>query len=123
PDASRWVAALLQGMRPAECLGLTWDAIDFDRDTIDVSWQLKPLPYRIPRDRDSGFRHPPDYTVRHLQGAHHLVRPKTGRGKRMVPLVPWMRAALLDWRDRAPASPHGLVWPGEDGGPRIDKDD
>ena len=23
PDASRWVAALLQGMRPAECLGLT----------------------------------------------------------------------------------------------------
>lgn len=123
PDASRWVAALLQGMRPAECLGLTWDAIDFERETIDVSWQLKPLPYRRPRDRESGFRHPANYTARRLVNAYHLVRPKTRTGRRVVPLVPWMRAALEDWRTKAPASPYGLVWPAPDGAPRNDKDD
>src|SRR5690606_40016384 len=58
PDVSRWIAALLQGMRPAECRGLTWDAVDLDSGSIDVSWQMKPLPYKIPRDRASGFRVP-----------------------------------------------------------------
>lgn len=61
PDASRWVAALLQGMRPAECLGLTWGAVDLEAGVLDVSWQLKPLPYRRPRDRSSGFRVPSGY--------------------------------------------------------------
>ena len=45
PHGSRWVAALLQGMRQGECLGLTWDAVDFDTEALDVSWQLQALPY------------------------------------------------------------------------------
>lgn len=123
PDASRWVAALLQGMRPAECLGLTWSAIDLDHDTADVSWQLKPLPYRVTRDVDSGFRIPVGYEAKRLVGAYHLVRPKTRSGRRVVPLVPWMRAALVAWKEVAPPSPHDLVWPASDGSPRLDKDD
>lgn len=123
PDAARWVAALLQGMRPAECRGLTWAAIDLTTGTVDVSWQAKPLPYNIPRDRDSGFRVPVGYTARHLTGAWHLVRPKTAAGRRIIPLVPWMVAALEQWRTVAPESRWGLVWPAEDGGPRRDDDD
>ncbi|UFU03479.1 site-specific integrase [Ruania suaedae] len=123
PDASRWVAALLQGMRPAECLGLTWSMVDFDDATIDVSWQLKPLAYRVPRDRDSGFRIPSGYIAKRLDGALHLVRPKTSAGRRLIPLVPWMAAALTTWRDVAPASPHGLVWPRADGRPQTDAAD
>lgn len=115
PDASRWVAALLQGMRPGECLGLTWDAIDLKARKLDVSWQLQALPYKVVRDRDSGFRVPIGYEVRQLEGAHHLVRPKTTAGKRVIPLVPWMVTALTGWRKIAPASPHGLVWAREDG--------
>lgn len=111
PDASRWVAAMLQGMRPAECRGLTWECVDLDRGTIDVSWQLKALPYRTPRDRGSGFRVPIGHESRHIVGALHLVRPKTNHGRRIIPLVPWMRAALESWRDQGPTSPHGLVWP------------
>lgn len=111
PDSSRWAAALLQGMRPAECHGLTWDAVDFTALTIDISWQLKALPYRIPGDRSSGFRVPRGHVARQLQGATHLVRPKSAAARRVIPLVPWMTSALATWRDATPGSPHRLVWP------------
>ena len=123
PDASRWVAALLQGMRPAECLGLTWRMIDFEAETIDVSWQLKPLPYRVRYDRESGFRVPADFVAKRLEGAYHLVRPKTASGRRIIPLVSWMAESLTAWQKIAPASPHGLVWPRSDGQPARDHDD
>lgn len=115
PDASRWVAALLQGMRPAECLGLTWDAVDLEAGTLTISWQLQALPYKVARDRASGFRVPIGHEARQLAGATHLTRPKTSAGWRVVPLVPWMAAALVAWRASAPASPYGLVWPGMEG--------
>lgn len=115
PERSRWVAALLQGMRQAECLGLTWEAVDLAGGTIDVSWQLQPLPYE---DRAAGtFRVPDGYETRHLVGAYHLTRPKTRRGYRVIPLTPWMRAALHEWQDVAPSNPWGLVWPGVDDRP------
>lgn len=118
PDGSRWVAAFLQGMRQGECLGLTWDAIDLDAGTLDVSWQLQSLPY-LDRKAQT-FRVPDGYEVRRLTGALHLVRPKSSAGKRIIPLVPWMTAALIAWREVAPPSPHGLVWPRADGRPARD---
>lgn len=122
-DGSRWLFAFLEAPRPAEALGLTWDRVDLDRGTADISWQLKPLPYRVPRDRGSGFRVPRGYEVRQLEGRMHLVRPKTAAGERVVPLIPWMVEELVAWRERCPESPHGLVWPGPDGRPRDDKQD
>lgn len=117
PHGSRWVAALLQGMRQGECLGLTWDAVDFDKRLITVSWQLQPLPYADQRDRAKGFRLPDGYEARRLVDALHLVRPKTRSGWRVIPMVPWFHKALLAWRDLAPANPHGLVWPAVSGRP------
>ena len=121
PDAARWVAALLQGMRQGECLGLTWEAVDLETGTIDISWQLQTIPYE---DRAAGtFRTPDGYEARHLEGTYHLVRPKTVRGYRIIPLVPWMVSALEAWREVAPASPHGLVWPRPDGSPQSSRMD
>jgi integrase len=118
PDASRWVAALLQGMRQGECLGLTWSCVDLQAGTLDVSWQLQALPYA---DRAAGtFRVPRGYEARRLVGAMHLVRPKSATGRRVIPLVPWMAAALTAWREVAPTSPFDLVWPTTDGGPVSD---
>jgi len=123
PDASRWLAALLQGMRPAECLGLTWGCIDFEAHRIDVSWQLRALPYRVRYDRASGFRIPDGYAARQVYGALHLVRPKTTSGLRIIPMIPVMEAALLAWREVAPPSPASLVWAGARGRPRDEDDD
>ena len=117
----RWVAALLQGLRQAECLGLTWDAVDWDERTIDVSWQLVELTYHNRQAKT--FRVPPGYEVRQLHGAQHLARPKSRAGRRVVPMVPWMTEALRAWQAVAPDSPHGLVWPAPDGQPRRADDD
>lgn len=121
PDRARWVAALLQGMRQGECLGLTWDAVDFAGGTLDITWQLDALPYA---DRAAGtFKIKPGMKVRHLQDAWHLTPVKTAKGQRIIPLVVWMADALMEWRKVAPASPHGLVWPRPDGRPQDEKED
>jgi len=118
PDSSRWIAALLQGLRPAEALGLTWEMIDFDAATMTLAWQLKALPYVVPRHPDSGFSVPRGFEARHLQGAYHLVRPKTRAGIRVVPLVPCLAQALAQWRAMVPTNALGLVWSRSDGTPR-----
>lgn len=110
PNGARWVAALLQGLRKAERLGLTWDVVDFDAGEIDISWQLQPLPYLDKADHSKGFRIPDDYEARQLSGAYHLTRPKTLRGQRIVPMVPWLASTLEAWRTVAPVNPWGLVW-------------
>ena len=117
PQASRWVAAFLQGMRQGECLGLTWDAVDFQHDEIRLAWQLQPLAYRVPRDRTSGFRIPNGYEVQQVRGRLHLVRPKSKSGERVIPMVALLRAALEAWQPECPTTELGLVWPLADGSP------
>ncbi|WP_061009533.1 tyrosine-type recombinase/integrase [Mycolicibacterium mucogenicum] len=123
PDASRWVAALVEGLRPAEALGLTWDMVDLEAETATLAWQLKALPYIEFRQPGSGFRVPRGFECRQIHGAYHLVRPKTSAGSRVIPLVPWLVEALSSWADCAPPSPCGLVWPREDGTPRSAEQD
>jgi integrase len=123
PHATRWVATLLYGMRQGECLGLTWDAIDFDAGQLAIEWQLQPFPYIDTKDKRKGFRVPDDMEARHLVGSYHLKRPKSRQGYRVAPLVPFMRRALLAWRDIAPTNPHNLVWPALDGRPANNKHD
>lgn len=117
PHGSRWAAALLEGLRPNEALGMTWDCVDFDKRTMRVEWQLQPLPYVDPKNPTLGFRQPRGYRTRQLVGAWHLVELKTESGYRVIPMIPWVENAMRAWRDVAPASTHGLVWPALDGGP------
>lgn len=119
--ASRWVAALLQGMRQTECLGLTWDCVNFDAQTIDVSWQLQEIPY-VDKERGT-FRIPDGVQYHHLYGAYHLIPPKTHAGQRIIPMVPWMQSALAAWREVAPENPWGLVWANADGSVRTSRQD
>ena len=118
-DASRWVAALLQGARQAECLGLTWDRVNLDDGTLTIDRQLQYIPTRAMEDD----RPPSWYAAEHLTGRYWLVPTKTQAGKRVLPMTPWMAAALSAWRDQCPPSPYGLVWPRSGGGPWSGGDD
>ena len=122
PDASRWVAAVLQGMRPGEARGLRWQAVDLDRGIMRIEWQLKRLPYVERRDESSGFRVPRGFEAIRLENSWHLVRPKTVSGIRAVPLVPWLRRELAAWAAICPPSEHDLVWT-NNGIPLDDKKD
>lgn len=122
-DRARWLLALTAGVRPAEARGLTWDSVDFERGVIVLDWQLQALPYNTPRDRTSGFRIPRDFDARHLHDAFHLVRPKTDSGMRVVPMTATIRKAMEAWRETAPTSPYGLVFPAAKGRALNDKID
>lgn len=120
-DGSRWSLALLQGLRQAEALGLTWRDVDLHAGSLTIQWQAKSLRYRDRARPELGFVMPDGYEVRHLVGSVHLVRPKSNAGRRVIPLVPWATNALAQWRESAPENPHGLVWPGrraKEGWPR-----
>ena len=121
PSGSRWLAALLQGMRQGEALGLTWDHIDFDANLIRIEWQLQEVGYKDKSRTE--FQIPANLRVERLEGNFHLTPPKSKAGVRVQPMVGPMREALLAWREVAPTSPHGLVWPNASGGPlRSNKD-
>ncbi len=130
PHGTRWAVALLTGMRQAECLGLTWDAVDFDNERVVVEWQLQRIPYLDKRDRSKGFRIPHEYECRHVYKAWHLVRPKSKAGFREYPLLPAVEGvgpvvaeALRGWRMVAPPNPLNLVWPNVHGRPADSKQD
>jgi len=117
PDPSRWVAIVLNGTRKGETLGLQWDRCDFERDELRIDRQLLELPYVDNANKHLGFKVPDDYEVEQIEGRFHFAPVKTESGQRIVPMTPWFKAALLRWRDIAPASPHDLVWCRPDGGP------
>lgn len=123
PHGTRWLVTLLYGMRQGECLGLTWDAVDFDAEEIRVEWQLQAFPWLDRTDKRRGFRVPDNIEARHLIDAWHLKRPKTQQGYRIAPMLPQVRDGLLRWREVAPDNAWGLVWPTLTGRPANNKHD
>lgn len=132
PLAARWDLALLYGMRQGEALGLTWECVDLDAGTLDLSWQLQRFTWRhgcakgAPtcggrRGADCPKRTlavPAKYEHRVLEGALVLSRPKREK-RRMVPILPLVEAGLRERIAiaRFDPNPHGLVFARRNGSP------
>ncbi|WP_194928799.1 tyrosine-type recombinase/integrase [Pseudactinotalea sp. HY158] len=119
--------ALLTGMRQGERLGLTWGAIDQDRGIITVSWQLQALTYTHGCEPACGrkrgadcparrFDYPAGHEIIQVRGGLHLLRPKSRKGWREVPMAPVLAEALkLYRRDHYRPHEHDLVLVRADG--------
>lgn len=140
PTGLRWLTALYTGTRQGETLGITTEALDLDPDsrsgTLTVAWQLQRItwihgcgdqgpdgwPCKKVRAGACPRREPPippDQDSRPVAGGLHLLRPKSSRSWRRIPLVPEM-VTLLDAHG-LPSDPEGLVWGVVD--PRRDHED
>lgn len=72
PLAARWLAALLQGMRQGECLGLKWEDVDTEARTISIRRELLRIAHQ-------GLKETP---------------PKSASSKRTIPMLAEMAYAL-----------------------------
>jgi len=116
PDRSRWLTAMLYGLRQGETLGLTWASVDLDGGHLRIDWELQRIRYA---DKKAGtFDIPSHLRARQLYGGLHLLEVKTEASERELPLVPTLAEELRAWRKAAPASSHDLVWPRDNGEPR-----
>lgn len=128
---SRWWAALLTGARQGELLGLERDRVS---DSLDLSWQLQRIKWRhgckTPCGRKRGvdcsarrLDVPHDYEHRHLHGGLYLVRPKSRKGWRVVPVAGPLRASIERHVATTDPGAHNLVWSGPGGRPIDPRDD
>lgn len=127
PDFYLWATFMLTGARRGEVLGLQWDRIY--EDGIDLSWQLQRLTYthgcapevRYRETAPCGFKRagscpqrkldaPKDYEYESVHGGLFLTRPKSAAGWRIIPLVEPLKGWLEEWRQQAPANPHGFLF-------------
>lgn len=136
---SRWAAALLTAGRQGELLGLTWDRVDLERGTVDLAWQLQKLPYRHgckinpwgagcgrARAGDCPSRElavPRGYPHTQLHGALTLTRPKSRKGRRLIPIPEPLRIWLADRATNLEPRPFDLVWTRPNGLPIPPGDD
>ncbi|MGW8846851.1 tyrosine-type recombinase/integrase [Streptomyces xiamenensis] len=98
-----YVLALCLGLRRGELLGLRWDAVDFERGTLNVVTNLQ-----------------------RVDGELQLLRPKPATSYRTLPLFPLVVEALTEHRERQAQEraaagiewkDHGLVFPSRIGTP------
>lgn len=96
--------ALFTGFRLSELLGLTWEAVDFDRGTITIDKQLS-----------ASFSRGPMFTT-----------PKSGKPRTVTPAASAFQVLRKQKAKQAEqqlkagplwSNPYGLVFPAEDGGP------
>lgn len=130
---SRWLAALLLGMRQGECLGLQVDKVDMGNESVTVDTQLQRIPWTHgcqigelgmmthspPTCPARRLRTLPGYSYRPLKGNLCLVAPKTEGSKRLVPMPAVLASAMAQHFGNTShwPNPHGLVWRQRNGDP------
>lgn len=143
PDASRWLTAVILGARQGECLGLTWDRVNFDTMTLDFEYQAQRIPYRhgCPDESPCGYKRayrcparqidaPKSFDFTPIEGNICWVPPKTDASRRIAPipldLIGPLRQRWVEYQHQQMDPEfvdHGLVWADAKGSPLDDRAD
>ncbi|MFC9874817.1 tyrosine-type recombinase/integrase [Nocardia salmonicida] len=132
PLAARWAMALLTGSRQGETIGLTLDRIDLEKGTMDLSWALQVVP--LAREKGEklpagdlypieAFDAPEGFEIWPLYRATCLVRPKTNKSVRLVPVPMPLLVLLRAHIEQMKPNKYGLVWANPAGKPLRPEDD
>lgn len=130
PDGAQRATSLLAGARRGEVIGLEHDRVG---DVLDLSWQLRRLPWSHGCGGRCGWRRAgdcperriqarADYEHRQIKGGLFWTRPKSKKGWRIIPLVDPLRPILERHMETAAPNNYGLVFARPNGDP-IDPDD
>jgi integrase len=130
PDGAQRATSLLAGARRGEVIGLEADRVD---DVLDLSWQLRRLPWSHGCSGRCGYKRGgdcpdrkinarPDYEYRQIKGGLFWTRPKSRKGWRIIPLVDPLRPILERHIATMEPNAHGLLFTRPNGDP-IDPDD
>ena len=130
PDGAQRATSLLAGARRGEVIGLEVDRVE---DVLDLSWQLRRLPWSHGCGGRCGFKRGgdcpdrridarADYEYRQIKGGLFWTRPKSRKGWRIIPLVDPLRPILERHVSAMESNEHGLVFTRPNGDP-IDPDD
>lgn len=128
-DGTRRATSLLTGARRGEVIGLELDRVT---DVLDLSWQLRRLPWEHGCGGHCGMvkggycpdrflRTRSDFEYRRIEGGLYWTRPKSLAGWRIIPLVDPLRTLLERHIATLEPGPHGLVFTRDAGRP-IDPD-
>ncbi|AMS02639.1 integrase [Gordonia phage Yvonnetastic] len=124
PYVSRWIVALMTGMRQGEVLGLRWSDIDFDTGIIHVRKQLIRVPTEHGCETPCGRTRsgdcpdvkyilgPDKDEYEHLEGTAFLGPVKSDGSFRTFPIPRFLLQVLLEYREQTEwgRNPHNLVW-------------
>lgn len=142
-DEARWVLAVVLGPRQGECLGLTWDRVNFDKMELDFGWQAqridwkhgctdtKPCGYkRAYRCYSRAIDAPDDFDYEIIESNICWVPPKTNASRRIAPLPLALLGPLrrrwvqyLEQKQDPNFTDHGLVFAQPNGRPLDDRKD
>lgn len=141
-DEARWLLAVRLGPRQGECLGLTWDRVNFDDMTLDFQWQAQRIPWRHGcNNKPCGYKRayrcptreidaPGDFDFTPIESNICWVPPKTTASRRIAPIPldlvgPLRRrwVEYLEQRQHPDFTDHGLVFARPDGRPLDDRKD
>ena len=128
-DGAQRATSLLAGARRGEVIGLELDRVD---DVLDLSWQLRRLPWSHGCEGRCGYKRGgdcpdrkiearPGYEYRQIKGGLFWTRPKSRKGWRIIPLVEPLRPILERHIETMTPNRYGLLFARPDGDP-IDPD-
>ncbi|WP_270273874.1 adenine-specific methyltransferase EcoRI family protein [Bifidobacterium dentium] len=108
-----WMLAFMTGMRRGERLELSWDELrmDDDRLVVLIEWQAQHLTKREVADLPKGVECAP------LGNGMCRARPKTEKGRRVIPLPDTLAGRLLTYVKEHGVNRDGLVFHTDDGEP------